>query len=107
MVREHIRECFSSVSCFLMPSPGSKVQSGDSDGRLSGEWGRRGEEEEIPRLSFIRFSLTEMDSSFKQHLKEFAPILLSLSSLVPKAINGVPLTGKTLFDIFGVCMKHT
>jgi hypothetical protein len=37
MVREHIRKCFESVSCYLMPSPGSKVQSGDTDGRISGE----------------------------------------------------------------------
>ena len=35
-VREHVRKCFDSVSCYLMPSPGTKVQSGDSDGRLAG-----------------------------------------------------------------------
>ncbi len=41
-VREHVRECFNSLSCYLMPSPGTKVQSGDSDGRLEGEGaGRR------------------------------------------------------------------
>lgn len=47
------------------------------------------------------FSL-EMDSSFKQHLKEIAPFLLSQNRLVVKTINGTPLTGKTLYDIFGV-----
>ena len=35
-VRDHIRECFESVSCYLLPSPGTKVQSGDSDGQLEG-----------------------------------------------------------------------
>lgn len=81
MVREHIRECFDSVSCYLMPSPGSKVQSGDTDGKLS-----------------------EMDSSFREHLKSFAPFLLSPEKLVVKTINGAPLTGKTLLDIFGIYM---
>ena len=37
MVREHIRDCFQSISCYLMPSPGSKVQSGESNGKLAGK----------------------------------------------------------------------
>ncbi len=39
LVREHIRTCFESVSCFLMPHPGLKVATSlDSDGCLEGEW---------------------------------------------------------------------
>ena len=43
-----------------------------------------------------------MDSSFRQHLCEFAPLLLAPDKLVVKTINGAPLTGKTLYNIFGV-----
>ena len=50
-------------------------------------------------------SLAEMDSSFRQHLKTFTSSLLSREHLVAKTINGAPLTGKALYDIFGV--SHT
>ncbi len=40
LVREHIRTCFESVACFLMPHPGLKVATSlDSDGRLDGGCG--------------------------------------------------------------------
>lgn len=36
-IREHIKSCFSSIGCFLMPHPGLKVaNSPHFDGRLKG-----------------------------------------------------------------------
>lgn len=45
---------------------------------------------------------SDIDSSFKDHLKQLAPFLLSRDQLVVKTINGAPLTGQSLYDIFGV-----
>ena len=38
-VREHIRNCFEDIFCFLLPHPGKEVTSSkDFDGRLAGSW---------------------------------------------------------------------
>lgn len=83
VVREHIRSCFESVDCFLMPHPGLKVATNRQfDGRLS-----------------------DIDSEFKTCLQDLAPLLLSPECLVLKKINGNPVTGRGLLECFKVYMK--
>jgi hypothetical protein len=52
------------------------------------------------------FFPVEMDSSFSHHIKLFAPYILSRDRLVVKTINGAPLTGKMLHDVFGVSLHE-
>lgn len=79
-VRKHIRSCFNSISCFLMPHPGKTVATNPKfDGRISA-----------------------IDEDFLEQLKVFVPILLSPKNLVVKQIGGSDVTGRQLLEYFKV-----
>jgi len=82
-VRLHIRECFESLSCFLLPHIGLEVvEDEDFDGRLSA----------------IR-------PVFRKHLKDLVEITLCPQNLVPKKINGVVLSCADLLTYFKSYME--
>ncbi len=78
------------------------------DGRRGGggEEGREGEDRSTVLLLSSLLPI-DIDSKFKQHLGELAPFLLAPDKLVIKKVNGAPLTGKMLYDIFGVSFGIT
>lgn len=79
-VRKHIRSCFNSISCFLMPHPGKTVATNPKfDGRLS-----------------------DIDEDFLEQLQVFVPLLLSPKKLVVKQIGGSDVTGRQLLEYFKV-----
>ena len=79
-VRKHIKSCFSSINCFLMPHPGKKVATNPSfDGRIS-----------------------DIDEDFLDQLKIFAPSILSPSKIVLKEISGCEVTGRELLEYYKV-----
>lgn len=79
-VRKHIRSCFNSLSCFLMPHPGKVVATNKTfDGRLA-----------------------SIDEDFLDHLQTFVPLLISPSNLVVKQISGTVVTGRQLLEYFKV-----
>lgn len=64
-LRTHIRRCFSSIRCFLMPHPGLEVATNQQfDGRLD-----------------------VVDRSFRGALMELMPILFRPENLVAKQID--------------------
>ena len=57
-------------------------------------------------ISSISFSsLADIDSKFKQQLKELAPLLLSPKNLVVKRLGDTPAIGRTLLQCFIVSNK--
>lgn len=77
-LRHHIRSCFSDIGCFLLPHPGLKVATNPMfDGRLS-----------------------DIESDFKAQLQRLVPMLLQPQNLVPKEINGRPVTAIELLEYF-------
>jgi len=79
-VRKHIRSCFESIKCFLMPHPGKIVATNPKfDGRIA-----------------------DIDEDFLQHLQAFVPLLLSPRDLVIKKISGSAVTGRQLLEYFKV-----
>ncbi|KAF8566742.1 hypothetical protein P879_08891 [Paragonimus westermani] len=82
-VRRHIRSCFSRVTCFLLPHPGSKVATSPQfDGRLS-----------------------DIDRDFVRELSILVPTILSPSSLQLKKINGEKVTCRELVTYFKAYME--
>ncbi|CAD5123328.1 DgyrCDS11685 [Dimorphilus gyrociliatus] len=82
-IREHIKSCFSSIGCFLMPHPGLKVaNSPHFDGRLQ-----------------------DIEKEFKDALKKFIPMVLSAENLVVKKIQGEAITAKQLLEYFKSYIK--
>ena len=68
-LRTHLRRCFSSIRCFLMPHPGLEVATNPQfDGRLN-----------------------VIDTSFRGALMELMPILFRPEHIVPKQIDSVDL----------------
>ena len=47
----------------------------------------------------------DIDTEFKNHLGDLAPLLLSPENLIVKKINGNPITGRGLLECFKVYMK--
>lgn len=77
-MRQHIRECFSSVNCFLMPHPGIHVMTNrDFDGRVSA-----------------------IEPEFVKQLRDLVPLILSPPKLQLKHINGQRITGRELMEYF-------
>lgn len=82
-VRKHIRSCFSSISCFLLPHPGLKVATNPHfDGRL-----------------------LDIDAEFKRELENLVPLLLSPENLMEKEISGSKVTCRDLLQYFRAYMK--
>lgn len=76
-VRDHIRQSFDELLCCLMPYPGKKVAtSSDYDGRWSA-----------------------MDEDFLTELRSLIENFLAVDKIVPKQVNGVRVTGSSLFEI--------
>ncbi|XP_071454214.1 atlastin isoform X2 [Hetaerina americana] len=77
-IRRHIRQCFTSISCFLMPHPGLKVATNPKfDGRLS-----------------------DIEPDFKEQLQILIPLLLAPENLVLKKISGQDVKAKELVQYF-------
>lgn len=77
-IRKHIRSCFSDISCFLMPHPGLKVATNPNfDGRLA-----------------------DIESDFKECLKDLVPLLLAPENLILKEIGGHKVKAKELVQYF-------
>ncbi|XP_046402727.1 atlastin isoform X2 [Ischnura elegans] len=77
-IRQHIRQCFTSISCFLMPHPGLKVATNPKfDGRLS-----------------------DIEPDFKEQLHLLIPLLLAPENLVLKEISGEKVKAKELVQYF-------
>ncbi|GAU98315.1 hypothetical protein RvY_09478 [Ramazzottius varieornatus] len=82
-LRAHIKKCFDSIQCFLMPHPGLRVATNPKfDGRLS-----------------------DIEQDFKARLVELMPIILSPLNLVPKEINGQDITASDLLEYFKAYIK--
>uniref|UniRef100_A0AAX7SXK4 GB1/RHD3-type G domain-containing protein n=1 Tax=Astatotilapia calliptera TaxID=8154 RepID=A0AAX7SXK4_ASTCA len=81
-VREHIRSCFTSISCFLLPHPGLKVATSPAfKGQLY------------------------VGPEFRDQLKILIPKLLHPDRLVEKEINGNKVTCSGLLEFFKVYIK--
>lgn len=77
-LRQHIRSCFSSIACCLLPHPGLKVATSPLfDGR--------------PK---------DIEHEFILQLNELVPSLLAPENLVKKKINGKAVTCKELLEYF-------
>ncbi|KAJ8735836.1 hypothetical protein PYW07_007456 [Mythimna separata] len=76
-VRDHIRSCFDSIKCFLMPHPGLAVEKQNFTG-----------------------CLRELREEFRSALLELVPSLFDSERLTPKLINGERVRVQDLFDYF-------
>jgi atlastin len=75
---EHIRSCFSNISCFLMPHPGLKVATRpDFDGNLS-----------------------DIEPYFKEQLHKLVTLTLAPENLVVKEISGQKVKAKEMLQYF-------
>lgn len=77
-LRNHIRECFEEISCFLMPHPGFAVSESHT---FSG-------------------NLSDIRQSFKDQLKLLVPQLLAPENLTIKMINGRSVIGENFLEYF-------
>ncbi|XP_018497757.1 atlastin-2 [Galendromus occidentalis] len=76
VLRKHIRKCFSSLECFLLPHPGLRVATSEEfDGRNK-----------------------DIENDFKTQLGELVPSLLAPENLVKKQVNGRDVTCKELLQ---------
>ncbi|XP_031799335.1 atlastin-3 isoform X1 [Sarcophilus harrisii] len=82
-VRNHIRSCFTSVNCFLLPHPGLQVATSSSfDGKLK-----------------------DISPEFKEQLQTLIPFLLEPSKLMEKEINGSKVNCRGLLEYFKAYIK--
>ncbi|KAH9382766.1 hypothetical protein HPB48_023325 [Haemaphysalis longicornis] len=80
-LRRFITSCFTTIRCFLMPHPGSKVANTSSfDGPLS-----------------------DIEGNFKEQLHELVSSLLGPDKLSVKRINGKEITCQELMAYFQLC----
>ncbi|KAF6026044.1 atl [Bugula neritina] len=83
LLREHIRSCFETIDCYLMPHPGLGVATNPRfDGRLS-----------------------DVEVLFKEHLAQLVPQLLNQENLIIKEISGNKVTAQDLVEYFKVYME--
>ncbi|XP_043826724.1 atlastin-3 isoform X2 [Dromiciops gliroides] len=82
-VRNHIRSCFTSVSCFLLPHPGLQVATSPTfDGKLR-----------------------DISPEFKEQLQALIPFVLDANKLMEKEINGSKVTCRGLLEYFKAYIK--
>ncbi|VDM42203.1 unnamed protein product, partial [Toxocara canis] len=77
-LRRHIRSCFETISCFLMPHPGLRVSTSP----------------------LFRGQINEIELEFQQQLGSLVPRLLDVRNLVLKKINGHEITCRELLEYF-------
>lgn len=82
-LRRHIRSCFHSINCFLMPHPGLKVAT---DPKFNGK-------------------LKDIEPDFRQQLRQLVKNVLSPENLVVKEINGTKVTCGELVEYFKAYIK--
>ncbi|XP_037531165.1 atlastin-3 [Nematolebias whitei] len=82
-VREHIRSCFTKISCFLLPHPGLKVATSP----------------------FFKGQLHDVAPEFKEQLEILIPKLLHPNYLAEKEINGNKVTCRGLLEFFKAYIK--
>lgn len=82
-VRCHIRSCFEDLSCFLMPHPGLAVATNPK----------------------FKGALNDITPDFIEHLRQFAPLLLSPENLKLKQINGNIISCSDLVEYFRSYIK--
>ncbi|KAL0850824.1 hypothetical protein ABMA28_006746 [Loxostege sticticalis] len=70
-IRRHLRSCFEEIDCFLMAHPGFTVSGRNFNGRLA-----------------------DLRPEFRACLRELVPLVFAPNRLVPKRINGQPLTAQ-------------
>lgn len=75
-VREHINSCYEKIDCFLMPHPGRVATMSN---QFTGQ-------------------LKDIDSEFKDLLKEFVPALLHPDNVMIKKIGGQNIKAKNLLQ---------
>ncbi|XP_036619097.1 atlastin-3 isoform X2 [Trichosurus vulpecula] len=82
-VRNHIRSCFTNVTCFLLPHPGLQVATSPTfDGKLR-----------------------DIAPEFKEQLQALVPFVLDASKLMEKEINGSKVTCRGLLEYFRAYIK--
>ena len=79
-LRQHIRSCFTDISCFLMPHPGLSVATNPN----------------------FRGQLNDIEKEFQQQLRALVPKLLHPSKLILKQINSKNVTCRELMQYFKV-----
>lgn len=82
-LRRHIRSCFTSINCFLMPHPGLKVTN---DPQFNG-------------------CLKDIEPDFRQQLQILVEHLLAPEKLVVKEINGSQVSCRELVEYFKAYVK--
>lgn len=76
--RYHIKNCFTKISCFLMPFPGMEVIRNDN---FSGK-------------------LSDIEDDFKNSLMELVPLILDPENLVPKKLYGRTINAVEFLETF-------
>ncbi|KAK2709230.1 atlastin-like [Artemia franciscana] len=77
-LRKHIKACFTSIKCFLMPHPGLKVAT---DPQFTGK-------------------LTEIEQDFQEQLVSLMESLFTPSNIVVKEIDGMNIKTKDILHYF-------
>uniref|UniRef100_A0AC34QAN8 GB1/RHD3-type G domain-containing protein n=1 Tax=Panagrolaimus sp. JU765 TaxID=591449 RepID=A0AC34QAN8_9BILA len=77
-LRQHIRDSFENIQCFLMPHPGL----------------------EVARKQQFKGELEDIDATFLSNLRVFVPRLFDSNTITPKVINGQPITCRELLEYF-------
>lgn len=76
-VRASIKSCFEECECFLLPHPGQRAIQNNFAGKMS-----------------------ELDDNFKSQLKILMDELLNPDTLKQREIQGNPVMGRNLLDLF-------
>lgn len=77
-IRMNITNCFTKISCFLMPFPGM----------------------EVIRNSNFNGKLSDIEDDFKENLKELVPLILDPENLVSKKILGRTMNAQEFLECF-------
>uniref|UniRef100_A0A0A9WJC7 Atlastin-1 n=1 Tax=Lygus hesperus TaxID=30085 RepID=A0A0A9WJC7_LYGHE len=83
MVRKTIRNCFSDISCFLLPYPGDAITNPHYNGNVAG-----------------------LAPDFQLHLGQLVPWVLGPKSLVVKEIGGIRMKARDLYGFFSLYVKE-